>query len=82
LIKTGDQMREFNIDLIKKSGEEIKELAAELRKELSKRQSYYVKLTGISKQHINYFIHSEKGFSIDKLIYIYECIQADDNVNT
>lgn len=69
-------MKIFNIDQIESDLEEFKQA---LRDEMVNNQTYYERLTGISKQHINYFVHGKRGFSMDKLKHIYKCIQGDKN---
>ena len=69
-------MKYFDINTIEKN---IEELKTELIKEMSANQSYYVKLTGISKQQINRFVHTGEALSLKKMIHIYKAIQAVEN---
>ena len=67
-------MREYDIDFLENELESFKE---DLRQVLKSDQQYYVNLTGISKQHISFFINKDRGMSLNKLKHIYKCIQAD-----
>ena len=69
-------MREYDIDFIEAELENFKE---DLRQVLKSNPMYYVKLTGISKQHISFFINKDRGMSLPKLKHIYKKIQEDDN---
>jgi hemerythrin superfamily protein len=67
-------MKEYDIDFLESELESFKE---DLRQVLKSNPQHYVKLTGISKQHISYFINKDRGMSLEKLKHIYKCIQAD-----
>jgi len=69
-------VREYDIDFIEAELENFKE---DLRQVLKSNPMYYVKLTGISKQHISFFINNKRGMKLDKLKKLYLCIQADMN---
>lgn len=69
-------MKYFDVDKIEN---DIEELKTELRKILITDQSYFVRLTGVSKQHIHRFVHTGQAMSLERLIHIYKCIQGDGN---
>jgi DNA-binding transcriptional regulator YdaS (Cro superfamily) len=71
-------MKIFDTKKIERSLEDLKELSEELKKEIATNQSYYGKLTGISRQHLNSFIHGKSNFSVKKLLYIYKIIQGQE----
>jgi hypothetical protein len=69
-------MRIYDIDHIESELESLKE---DLREVIRTNPMYYSKLSGITKQHCNYFIHNKRGMSLEKLKHLYNCIQADMN---
>ena len=71
-------MKQFNIDKIKESLNDLEEMKAELKTELKKKQAYYANLCGKSRQDINQFLSGyRKNFRPEEMIEMYLKIQAD-----
>ena len=53
MLKGGGRVKNFDIESIELSMHQLKEIRAEVRRELEKKQAYYAKLCGIDRQMIN-----------------------------
>jgi hypothetical protein len=69
-------VREYDIDFLES---ELESLKNDIRDVVKTNPAYYVKLTGVSKQHLSYLIHNQRGMSLPKMKHVYQCIQADMN---
>ena len=65
-------MKYFDVDKIEKEIEEIKE---ELIKVMVEDQSKYVRITGVSKQHISGMINGRQTFNLSRMFYVYRKIR-------
>ena len=70
-------MKEFDLTTIQNSIEDLKEMETEVKTELSKKQSYYAKIIGESKQYVNYILNDRIKLKPDKLVRIYKLILDD-----
>ena len=70
-------MKNFDIESIELSMNQLKEIGAEVRRELEKKQAYYAKLCGIDRQMINAVVKGRSNFKNETLINVYKAIRKD-----
>lgn len=70
-------MKEFDLTTIQNFIEDLKEMEKEVKAELSKKQSYYAKIIGESKQYVGQLLTGRIKLKPDKLIKIYKLILDD-----
>ena len=70
-------MKIFDLTKINDSLDDLEEMNEEVKDELSKKQSYYAKIIGESKQYVNYILNDRIKLKPDKLVRIYKLILDD-----
>jgi hypothetical protein len=72
-------LKSYDLDRIKDSLEQLKEMAEELRAVIRTNPAHYGRITGHSRQALHAFINNKLHFKTDKLIAIYQAIQNDNS---
>lgn len=72
-------MKDFNIENIENSLQQLTEISDAVKFELIKKQSYYARLCGIDRQMVNAFVKGRSNFKTKSLLHIYKTIRADLN---